>query len=54
MANWFVLAFGIIGFVLFAIRIRTEEANLLERFGDDYRRYRERTGAFLPRLIRKA
>jgi protein-S-isoprenylcysteine O-methyltransferase Ste14 len=54
MANWFVLAFGIVGFVLFAIRIRIEEANLLARFGDDYCRYRERTGAFFPRLIRKA
>jgi protein-S-isoprenylcysteine O-methyltransferase Ste14 len=25
---------------------------LLARFGDDYRQYRERTGAFLPRLTK--
>jgi len=29
-------------------RIRREERALLEHFGDDYRRYRERTGALLP------
>ena len=51
MANWFVLAFGLTAFVLLAIRSRIEEENLLARFGDDYRRYRERTGAFFPRFF---
>jgi protein-S-isoprenylcysteine O-methyltransferase Ste14 len=50
LANWLVLLIGIPAFVLLAIRSRKEEANLLARFGDDYRQYRERTGAFIPRL----
>jgi protein-S-isoprenylcysteine O-methyltransferase Ste14 len=50
MANWFVFACGVTAFILLAIRSRIEEDNLLARFGDDYRRYRERTGAFFPRL----
>jgi protein-S-isoprenylcysteine O-methyltransferase Ste14 len=50
-ANWFLLATGAAAWTLVAIRTHREEANLLLRFGDDYRRYRERTGKFLPRLI---
>jgi len=34
----------------FANRIRVEEAALSARFGDDYRAYRARTGALLPRV----
>jgi len=49
-ANWFVLAAGVVVFGLLAKRVTTEEAKLLERFGDSYRVYRERTGRFLPRL----
>ena len=49
-ANWFVLATGAIVFVLLALRMRTEEAKLLARFGEPYRAYRQRTGAFVPRL----
>ena len=29
---------------------RKEEENLMARFGDEYRKYRQRTGRFLPRL----
>lgn len=36
--------------VLLARRAAREEALLASRFGDDYRRYRERTGGFFPRL----
>jgi len=32
------------------LRTRIEEGKLLERFGGEYRRYMERTGAFFPRL----
>jgi len=49
-ANWFVLATGAIVFVLLALRMRTEEAKLLARFGEPYRAYRQRTGAFVPRF----
>jgi protein-S-isoprenylcysteine O-methyltransferase Ste14 len=52
LANWLVLAIGLLAFTLLVIRSRKEEANLELRFGDDYRRYRERTGAFFPRLSR--
>jgi protein-S-isoprenylcysteine O-methyltransferase Ste14 len=32
------------------IRTRKEEENLIARFGDDYRKYMQRTGRFVPRL----
>ena len=49
MANWFVLAMGVLTFALLALRSRTEEQKLLERFGEPYRAYQARTGRFLPR-----
>jgi len=49
-ANWFFLAIGIAVFLLLAIRTRKEEANLIARFGDEYRNYMRRTGRFVPRL----
>jgi protein-S-isoprenylcysteine O-methyltransferase Ste14 len=48
-ANGFLLATGILVLALLVLRTRKEEANLLARFGDEYRRYGERTGRFLPR-----
>jgi len=47
-ANWFVLISGAIVFVLLAARTKTEEAHLLARFGEPYRKYRESTGRFVP------
>jgi protein-S-isoprenylcysteine O-methyltransferase Ste14 len=52
MANWFVLAMGAVTFTLLAMRSRTEEQKLLERFGEPYRAYRESTGRFIPRVGR--
>lgn len=49
MANWFVLAVGIVAFGILAARSRTEEEKLLERFGEPYRAYRDSTGRFIPR-----
>ena len=49
-ANWFLLVMGVVVFCLLIIRTRTEEANLVARFGDSYRTYMERTGRFLPRI----
>jgi len=49
-ANWFVAATGIAAWILIAIRTPLEESRLIQRFGDDYRRYCERTGRFFPRL----
>lgn len=47
-ANWFFLATGVVVFGLLVIRTRTEEANLLTRFGVNYQMYMDRTGRFLP------
>jgi protein-S-isoprenylcysteine O-methyltransferase Ste14 len=52
-ANWFLLAGVTLVYILIAIRTRTEEKNLVARFGDDYRAYMKQTGRFWP-LIMKA
>ena len=49
-ANWFLALTGAVVVALIAIRTRTEEQKLIERFGDQYRYYMERTGRFIPRL----
>ncbi len=49
-ANWFLFATGVVLFCLLIIRTRTEERNLVARFGGSYRTYMERTGRFLPRI----
>lgn len=49
-ANWFLFVAGALTFILMAARSRIEERKLLERFGEEYRAYREGTGRFLPRL----
>ena len=43
---------GGMGFGLLINRTGREEANLVARFGDEYRRYQERTGRVLPKLTR--
>jgi protein-S-isoprenylcysteine O-methyltransferase Ste14 len=49
-ANWFFLVTGVVVFCLLVARTRTEEENLVARFGDSYRAYMERTGKFVPRI----
>ena len=51
-ANWFLGFLGI-GFQLFIMCLRTplEEEMLIEHFGDEYRQYIKRTGAFFPKLL---
>ncbi len=48
-ASWFIAITGTAGFCFLLIRCRREEANLIEKFGDEYRAYMHRTGRFLPR-----
>jgi protein-S-isoprenylcysteine O-methyltransferase Ste14 len=48
--NWFIILMGILAFIAMAIRTPKEEANLIEKFGDEYRDYMKRTGRFLPKL----
>ena len=50
--NWFIMALGVLAFLAMASRTPKEEANLIEKFGDDYREYMKRTGRFLPKLSR--
>ena len=49
-ANWFFFVTGMLLLCLLVARTRTEEANLVARFGDSYRQYMERTGRFVPKL----
>jgi protein-S-isoprenylcysteine O-methyltransferase Ste14 len=48
--NWFIATLGVLTFILMAIRTPKEEANLIEKFGDEYREYMKHTGRFLPYL----
>jgi protein-S-isoprenylcysteine O-methyltransferase Ste14 len=51
--NWFIAALGVLAFIGMAIRTPKEEANLIEKFGDEYREYMKRTGRFLPRFSKQ-
>lgn len=48
--NWFIIALGILTFTLMAVRTPKEEANLIEKFGDEYREYMQHTGRFFPKV----
>jgi protein-S-isoprenylcysteine O-methyltransferase Ste14 len=48
--NWFIAALGVLAFIAMAIRTPKEEANLIEKFGDEYREYIKHTGRYLPKL----
>ena len=47
-ANWFLAVASALFFFLIAIRTRTEEQKLVERFGDAYSDYMQETGRFWP------
>ncbi len=49
-ANWFFLATGVGLLCILIARTRTEEANLVARFGESYQKYMRRTGRFIPRI----
>lgn len=48
--NWFIAVLAVMAFVLLALRTPSEEAHLIEKFGDKYRNYMQRTGRFLPKV----
>jgi protein-S-isoprenylcysteine O-methyltransferase Ste14 len=48
-ASWLLALLGLTAFAMLVVRTRIEEEKLIERFGDEYRAYMERTGRFLPR-----
>jgi protein-S-isoprenylcysteine O-methyltransferase Ste14 len=47
--SWFIAVMAVIAFILLALRTPNEEAHLIETFGDEYRVYMERTGAYFPK-----
>ena len=47
-ANWFLLVTGSVVLLLLVLRTRTEEEQLVARFGDGYRAYMRHTGRFVP------
>ena len=53
-ANWFIGGLSTLSFipVIMILRTRKEEAMLVDKFGDAYRAYQQRTGQFLPRWSR--
>ena len=48
--NWFIAGLGILAFIGMAIRTPKEEANLIDKFGDEYREYMKHTGRFFPKV----
>lgn len=52
-ANLLPMAFSVLLVMLFPFLARQEEQMLLDRFGEEYGRYMERTGRFFPPLRRK-
>lgn len=51
-ANGFIAMTAFVSLAILALRTPLEEAKLIEKFGDDYRVYMQRTGRYLPRLTR--
>ena len=49
-ANWFILLILLGGMPILVARTPIEEAKLIERFGDEYRQYMQKTGRYLPKI----
>ena len=50
--NWFIAVIGLFYWIVVVSKVKTEEAVLVEKFGDAYREYMKYTGRFLPRVFR--
>ncbi len=50
IGSWALGGAAVVALGLMAVRTRKEEEMLIERFGDEYRKYMERTGRFLPNV----
>lgn len=51
--SWFIAVMAVLAFILMAMRTPNEEAHLIEKFGNEYRVYMERTGTYFPKLSSK-
>jgi protein-S-isoprenylcysteine O-methyltransferase Ste14 len=52
LPNWIAGPACLVAFsFMFAVRLRTEERMMLERFGEDYERYRARTKRIVPLIF---
>ncbi len=49
--SWFIAVMAVLAIILLSIRLPTEEALLIEKFGDEYRDYMKRTGRYLPKIV---
>jgi len=50
-ANWFIGVSWTVGLtIIIALRVRREEAMMINRFGDQYRLYMQQTGRFFPAI----
>jgi len=49
-ANWMIFLAILLAFPALVLRTPLEEARLIDRFGDEYRAYMQRTGRYFPRL----
>jgi protein-S-isoprenylcysteine O-methyltransferase Ste14 len=49
--NWLIALFGTIYWFLILNRVKTEEAMMLDTFGDQYQEYMHQSGRFIPSLF---
>jgi protein-S-isoprenylcysteine O-methyltransferase Ste14 len=53
MNSWLVLTTSLVGFVLLKIFIKSEYVEMEKFFGDEYRKYKDRTPEFFPFPLKK-
>ena len=49
--SWFIAVMAVLAILLLSIRLPTEKALLIEKFGDEYREYMKRTGRYIPKIV---
>ena len=55
LGSGLVIAYSLAGAVIWHVAVRPhEEADLLDRFAEDYRRYRDSTNLWIPKLRSRA
>ena len=49
--SWIFLVWAVVLHPIWHWLVRKEEAMMVDRFGDDYRRYASQAGRFIPRVL---